>query len=65
MATENDERIYVPGDVVETVFGVGVITHCPDEIVSTFRVMLWRTPGKSIGSCSVAFLQPNTVSEKQ
>jgi hypothetical protein len=63
MATE---RNYVPGDVVETAYGVGVITHCPDDdTVNTFRVMLWRTPGKSIASCSVAFLQANVVSTKE
>jgi hypothetical protein len=62
MADPSESHDYVPGDVVETAFGVGVITQCPDDAVSTVRVMLWRVPGKSLGSSSVGFLQPNVVS---
>jgi hypothetical protein len=68
--TTDDNKKYVPGDVVETAFGVGVITHCPDphdddpdRSTVTYRVMLWRIPGKSIGSSSRAHLQANLVSE--
>ncbi len=60
--TTDDNKKYVPGDVVETAFGVGVITHCPDDDRSTYRVMLWRIPGKSIGSSSSAHLEANVVS---
>ena len=61
---------FLPGDVVKTLFGVGVITSCPKHLVDaapeavapSFRVLLWRIPGKSIGSSSVAYLQANAVS---
>ena len=60
----DDDNSYKPGDVVETSFGVGVIADDDDggeSSSSSFRVMLWRVPGKSIGSCAVAFLQPQAV----
>ena len=53
---------YAPGDVVETSYGVGVVTNCPTEERNIFRILLWRIPGKSIGSSSIAYLQPNAVS---
>ena len=52
---------YLPGDVAETSYGVGVIADCPNDERPTFRVLLWRVPGKSIGSSSVAYLQPHMV----
>jgi hypothetical protein len=52
---------YKPGDVIETSFGVGVISECPSDDVSAYRVMLWRVPGKSIGSTTVAHLQPDAI----
>jgi hypothetical protein len=64
------EAPFLPGDVVKTLYGVGVITSCPKHLVDaapetvapSFRVLLWRIPGKSIGSSSVAYLQANVVS---
>ena len=61
------EQEYAPGDVVETTFGAGVVTQCPvvasDEKApcNFYRVMLWRMPGQSVGSSSVAYLQPSAV----
>lgn len=57
---------YVPGDVVRTLYGVGVITSCPRAQESTdesqfFQVRLWRLPGKSIGSSSLATLRPDVI----
>jgi hypothetical protein len=59
---------YVPGDVIRTAFGVGVLISCPlsDDASSTdgaYQVRVWRMPGRSIGSSSVAFLRPDAVSE--
>jgi hypothetical protein len=74
-----DAPSFLPGDVVKTVYGVGVITSCPPsssavassdpssghpERAPSYRVLLWRIPGKSIASSSVAYLQANAVSEK-
>ena len=72
--TELEETTFLPGDVVLTSYGVGVITSCPKETddsaqassvvlvgAPSFRVLLWRIPGKSIGSSSVAHLQRNAV----
>lgn len=61
------EKVYVPGDVVETTSGVGVITLCPDSDDSraTFRVMLGREPGKSIATCSEKLLEASAVSSLQ
>ena len=53
---------YVPGDVVETSYGVGVVTQCPSEESTFYRILLWRLPGKSIGSSSIASLQHTAVS---
>lgn len=54
---------FLPGDVVETTYGVGVITSCPSgDGSSAYRVLLWRTPGLSMASSSSAFLQPSAVS---
>ncbi|KAL3944701.1 MAG: hypothetical protein SGBAC_001216 [Bacillariaceae sp.] len=50
-----------PGDVVETFFGVGVIASCPGEESAFFRVMVWRIPGKSMGSSSTAHIQQNSI----
>jgi len=56
---------YVPGDVVRTAFGVGVLIGCPlageDSTDGAYQVRLWRMPGRSIGSSSVAYLQPDAV----
>jgi hypothetical protein len=62
---------WLPGDVVLTSFGVGVIVSCPtksNEIetdMATFHsnhhVVMWRVPGKSIGSASTAYLQNDAV----
>ncbi|CAJ1927844.1 unnamed protein product [Cylindrotheca closterium] len=50
-----------PGDVVETSFGVGVIASCPGEESAFFKVMLWRIPGKSMGSSSTAHIQRDSI----
>jgi hypothetical protein len=57
---------YVPGDVVRTLYGVGVLIGCLPTNESTkesvlFQVRLWRIPGKSIGSTSLAFLRPDAI----
>lgn len=52
---------YKPGDVIETSFGVGVISECPSDDVLAYRVMLWRVPGMSIGSSTVAHLQSSAI----
>lgn len=63
---------WLPGDVVLTSFGVGVIVSCPtkssveetdvETFHSNYHVRMWRVPGKSIGSTSTAYLQPDAVS---
>jgi hypothetical protein len=72
-----DIQSFSPGDVVETTYGVGVVVARPlsskvekgddnsDDISSAFyRVLLWRVPGRSIGSSSVASLRPETLLKK-
>ena len=68
---------FVPGDVVLTTSGAGVITRCPkhtsktdgeetdasmESSSSSYQVLLNRVPGKSIGTASAADVQANTVS---
>lgn len=62
---------FCPGDVVETTYGVGVIVGCPSEegdsgeISSLFyRVLLWRLPGRSIGSSTIASLRADALIKK-
>eukprot|EP00934_Nitzschia_sp_Nitz4_P002390 Nitzschia sp. Nitz4//scaffold206_size41850//33575//38100//NITZ4_007428-RA/size41850-snap-gene-0.6-mRNA-1//-1//CDS//3329541583//2385//frame0 len=57
---------YVPGDIVQTTLGAGVIAQCPsgDDPGSPFQVLLWRLPGKSVGTASVAYLQPDVIVKK-
>ena len=69
---------YLPGDVVKTSFGVGVIVrgigrssttpadepppdHASSSPFPSYKVLLWRIPGKSVGSSSTAYLQPSAV----
>ena len=66
-----EKTSYLPGDVVETAYGVGVVVQGDshknnkeeEESSSTsfYRVLLGRIPGRSIGSSSPAVLQPNMV----
>jgi len=55
------------GDPVLTSFGVGVIISCPSEVIPTnnveqnYNVLLWRVPGKSIGSGTIAHLQSHAL----
>lgn len=58
-----------PGDVVLTTFGVAVIisnrevvydSH-ENQTISSYKVRLWRQPGKSIASSSVAYLQYDCI----
>jgi hypothetical protein len=63
------EQQYAPGDIVQTTYGVGVVTQCPTPASNNesssentfYQLLLWRTPGKSVGSSSVAHLQPSAV----
>lgn len=70
---------WLPGDAVLTSFGVGVVVRCPntleDDETQTevaeasqrtrhYHVRVWRTPGKSIGTTSTAYLQADAVSLK-
>ena len=70
---------FLPGDVVLTSYGVGVIASCPStethidaekpavESISrspSYNVLLWRSPGKSIASSSHAYLQADAVSPR-
>ena len=75
---EKCDMSFVPGDVVLTTFGVGVISRCPENKSeagneagtsmassspwSSYQILLWRIPGKSIGSSSTAYLQADAVS---
>ena len=60
---------YVPGDVVRSAFGVGVLVACPLAKDNTtdgiYQLRLWRIPGRSIGSSSVAYLRSDAVSNVQ
>jgi len=69
---------FIPGDVVETTYGVGVIVSKPSEadcrsdegksnaaVPSLFyRVLLWRVPGRSIGSSTTASLRRDALIKK-
>jgi len=57
----DNDNDFSPGDVVETTYGVGVIVARPNLF---FRVLLWRTPGRSIGSSSIASLRPENLLRK-
>jgi hypothetical protein len=57
-----EEQSFLPGDVVKTSFGVGVIVRGITTTSPFYKVLLWRIPGKSIGSSSTAYLQPSAVS---
>lgn len=52
---------FSPGDAVWTVYGAGVVVH---QQSGQYCVRLWRIPGKSIASSSLAYLQPSAVLEK-
>lgn len=77
MATNGPAKIeYVSGDVVQTVFGAGVVTQCPSSSSSSsaaessspssafYEVLLWRLPGKAISSTSVAYLRHDALIRK-
>jgi hypothetical protein len=62
------EVVYQPGDVCLTLYGVGVIVAASSaiedanaDVVSFYSVRLWRIPGKSVGSASLAKLQAAAV----
>jgi hypothetical protein len=59
MSSNGESRIYEPGDVVLTAYGVGVIVGVKERLNS---VRLWRIPGKSVGSAALAFLRTDAVS---
>lgn len=72
-SVDDSSSPFVPGDVVETLYGVGVVTKYPKSAyektdpsttLSLYQVLLWRLPGKSIGSSSVAYLQSNALIRK-
>jgi hypothetical protein len=61
----SDAAPYRVGDVVQTSYGVGVLIGTPSQNDSTdtaYQVRLWRMPGRSIGSSSVAYLHSDAVS---
>eukprot|EP00531_Pseudo-nitzschia_arenysensis_P016761 CAMPEP_0116154120 /NCGR_PEP_ID=MMETSP0329-20121206/21608_1 /TAXON_ID=697910 /ORGANISM="Pseudo-nitzschia arenysensis, Strain B593" /LENGTH=1498 /DNA_ID=CAMNT_0003651073 /DNA_START=118 /DNA_END=4614 /DNA_ORIENTATION=- len=74
MTGENNEDhlLFRPGDVVETTYGVGVIVACPsnendesnDSISPFYKVLLWRLPGRSIGSSTTASLRADALIKK-
>jgi len=59
------------GDAVLTSYGAGVIIHCPSPEIGSdkdydnsqlfYKVILWRVPGKSVASASVAYLQNSAL----
>lgn len=56
-----------PGNIVLTLYGVAVIISNQvytygDQTILSYKVRLWRQPGKSIASSSVAYLQHDCVS---
>lgn len=55
---------YKPGDVILTLYGVGVIVAVSNTANDNnyYTVRLWRIPGKSISSCAIAYLIPSCVS---
>jgi len=71
---EELDDLFRAGDVVETIYGVGVIvarpskrndaTHENDSCSSFYRVLLWRVPGRSIGSSTTASLRPDALLRK-
>lgn len=50
--------IYKAGDTVNTSYGAGVIVAYGGTFYS---VRLWRVPGKSVGTASLARLGPSAV----
>jgi len=60
---------YLPGDVVRTSYGIGVLvavpladSHSEDPSFSlSYQVSLWRLPGKSVGSSSTAYLNKDSM----
>ncbi|KAG7340392.1 hypothetical protein IV203_023935 [Nitzschia inconspicua] len=69
--------LFYPGDVVETTYGVGVVvttTRTPPPTTTLtnnnndttnnnilYQVLLWRIPGQSIASSTVAYLQSSAI----
>jgi hypothetical protein len=53
---------YTVGDVVLTLYGVGVIVQ--KQTPEDWNVVrLWRMPMQSVGSTSLAYLRPEAVSD--
>jgi len=72
-ASSSSSSSYRPGDVVLTAYGVGVIVSAhnggggsgsseENDGAGFFGVRLWRRPGESISSASLAHLRSSTVS---
>ncbi|KAG7373046.1 hypothetical protein IV203_033770 [Nitzschia inconspicua] len=73
--TTTASLLFNPGDVVETTYGVGVVvtTRTPPTPTPTnnnddndtnnilYQVLLWRIPGQSIASSTVAYLQSSAI----
>ena len=63
----NELVSFHPGDVVETMYGVGVVVARPsenndgEEASLFYRVLLWRVPGRSIGTSSIASLRRDAL----
>jgi hypothetical protein len=60
--SQPSQELFSPGVVVLTIYGVGVIVSEKDGF---FTVRLWRIPGRSIGSSSIAVLKSTCVSEDE
>eukprot|EP00533_Pseudo-nitzschia_delicatissima_P009231 CAMPEP_0116108958 /NCGR_PEP_ID=MMETSP0327-20121206/17070_1 /TAXON_ID=44447 /ORGANISM="Pseudo-nitzschia delicatissima, Strain B596" /LENGTH=1487 /DNA_ID=CAMNT_0003601919 /DNA_START=108 /DNA_END=4571 /DNA_ORIENTATION=- len=60
----DEHNSFCPGDVVETTYGVGVIVGCPSDESLFYRVLLWRLPGRSIGSSTIASLRGDALIKK-
>ena len=60
MTTEDaDAASFQVGDVVETVYGVGVLVEARPTGICVFR--LWRKPGKSVATAALAYLHKSNV----
>jgi len=65
MDDDDHHRYYKAGDCVKTIYGAGVVTAYDDDDDENanyfYRVRLWRIPGQSVASSTVARLTPPSV----
>jgi hypothetical protein len=60
-AAMDEEPLYLPGDVVWTVYGAGVIVGKQGH---QFTLRIWRNIGKSIATAALAWLNPSQIQRK-